>query len=595
MLPSKQHPKGWFQKIWSILFGREEAPSNDSVPNWSTTFVEDGHKYDQLFNHALQLVNEGKGEKAVSSFMSARKEMSESSHTLTLARMDHRLSAIYSALADNESALRYASQSVLLLEEELAKQNKTSPPYRLLRTELLSALVAYGMALEAKGDYQEALVAHRKATEIVRGFQTANKLSITPCLAGVGRCLTSLLRYEEAEQIWDEILSIRTEKLPAGHELIGIAQIQMGHLYVYTGQYGDARKMLEAGVLNAKNRNHKLQLAEGWGYLADLEERELHLDKSLEYCKQYIAVQQQLVPQNNISGWIQKQAQLLSDLGRLEESSDVLEKEVQRLEPNWNNSPADYVSTVCMLSQVWLTVGNLNESAKWLNLAEKRLRELSATQEALVGDIAADVLLQRARVLDLQLDFEKAVAAYRNVLFFFADDYQWRLAYSLPLGRALIMAKQYDEAIELLQVLSSEKYLRPDCRFQVHRALTRAFLSKLNIDKCSRWIEAAQRRLASNPNEQRDDCRQADYHIDLGLLAIANDKPDDAELEFKYAIDFVERKYGVDHPFLTHPLHFYREWCEARGKLLQAASLQERIISLQKRLEAAFLSTGENV
>lgn len=554
--------------------------------------MANSEKLNQLFTNAQQLVNEGKGGEAVASFISARKMADESRDMVGLAEIDHRLSVIYATLGDNESAAKYARQAVSTFEAELAKVgDESSLTYRLLQTKYMPALVAYGIALEGKDDYEQALQTHQKATKIVRGFSTANDLNVLPCLAGVARTLVSLERYEEAEPIWNEILSIRKQKLTPDHNLIGAAQVQLGRLYMFTGKHADARMLLEAGLAIARNHNLNPETAESVAYLAQLEHQDLRLDKALAYCKQYIDICQALgTDSNGVSGWIREQAQWLCDLRRKPEAAALLEKEARRLEPAWKSSATDFISTLCMLADVWLSVGDFQQSALWINRAEEKLQEIKNIQGAPEGRTLAPVLLQRARLLELQLDFERAVAVYRNVWGLFADNRQWKLEYSLPLSRVLILAKRCNDAIELLYPLSSEKYLHPHYKFGVERALTRAYILIGRVDECSAWLEAADKRLAHARPEQGDDSWQSDYHIDLALLSAATNKPDAAEVEFKCAVNFVETNYGTNHPYLSQPLHYYREWCEANGRLDQAVVLKDRIGFLRKKLEDTFPS-----
>ncbi|MFU8877584.1 MAG: protein kinase domain-containing protein, partial [Wenzhouxiangellaceae bacterium] len=194
-------------------------------------------KHDALDSRANLLVNLGRNEQALALALEnlALAESELGPNHANTARALNTVGYVHALGNRLEPALDYFRQS---LERARGHFEPTEDAY-------YSPLMNVGAALSALGRSEESLEYQREAYEILATAHGRRNVSTLRVMNNIAGTLGDLERYDEAEALLNETLSLSREAWGAGASLtLGIQQ-SLGDVYLKTGQAGQALALFE--------------------------------------------------------------------------------------------------------------------------------------------------------------------------------------------------------------------------------------------------------------------------------------------------------------------------------------------------------------
>jgi len=173
-----------------------------------------------------------------------------------------------------------------------------------------------GIAYDELKKFDSALFYNKKAVKIFK--QLNNKILLRVWYSNIGNTYSKINELDKAEEY-----TLKSLKVPGFIQRKGVTLVNLGKIYLETGRYKEAKKVLDSALQNTKKYRQRRFESEAYYRFYELNQKLKHYKKALNYFKQYKTIEDSLM--NN-----SKQKQIIEITARFKTD----EKELQLAQKN---------------------------------------------------------------------------------------------------------------------------------------------------------------------------------------------------------------------------------------------------------------------
>ncbi len=243
-----------------------------------------------------------------------------------------------------------------------------------------------GIAYDELTKFDSALFYNKKAVEIFK--QLNNKALLRVWYSNIGNTYSKLNKLDKAEEY-----TLKSLRVPGFIQRKGVTLVNLGKIYLETGRYKEAQKILDSALQNTKKYRQRRFELEAYYRFYELNQKLKNYKKALNYFKQYKTIEDSLM--NNSK---QKQIIEITTRFKTEEKELQLAKKNVLLSKETLKSKSRSLYAILLGSAFILAIivgFFINRQARIKN---KQLREENKLKVAL-AKAKADNELQEQRLL----------------------------------------------------------------------------------------------------------------------------------------------------------------------------------------------------